>query len=222
MPVHIVRHPLIRHKIALSRESNVTTKDFRELASEIATLLTYEATKDPEIGTIYAQAVYRSDKEGEALVLFKELYGKKKSGELAYNIGIILAKQAKTNPAISSEAIRYLLEASFTYPAQAKQSRGIAENLFFLSNKDLKYNETVTQIQERNKKIEELTKSYNAKFGEKDEEDLSSGDKAEMQSMLAEIEGVKKEIEKLQASQAGAVAQFNRMLEETRQRVGAK
>jgi uracil phosphoribosyltransferase len=46
MPLHIVRHPLISHKIALAREVNVTTKDFRELASEIATLLTYEATKD--------------------------------------------------------------------------------------------------------------------------------------------------------------------------------
>jgi hypothetical protein len=48
MPVHVVQHPLIRHKIALARESKVTTKDFRELASEIATLLTYEATKDLE------------------------------------------------------------------------------------------------------------------------------------------------------------------------------
>ena len=39
---------MIKHKIALAREKNVTTKDFRELASEIATLLTYEATKDLE------------------------------------------------------------------------------------------------------------------------------------------------------------------------------
>ena len=48
MPLHVVQHPLIKHKIALAREKNVTTKDFRELASEIATLLTYEATKDLE------------------------------------------------------------------------------------------------------------------------------------------------------------------------------
>ncbi|HEX5679761.1 MAG TPA: uracil phosphoribosyltransferase [Desulfobacterales bacterium] len=48
MPVHIVDHPLIKHKLALAREANVSTKDFRELASEIATLLTYEATKDLE------------------------------------------------------------------------------------------------------------------------------------------------------------------------------
>jgi uracil phosphoribosyltransferase len=48
MPVHIVDHPLIKHKLALAREARVSTKDFRELASEIATLLTYEATKDLE------------------------------------------------------------------------------------------------------------------------------------------------------------------------------
>ena len=48
MPVHVVNHPLIKHKLALMRENNVTTKDFRDLASELATLLTYEATKDLE------------------------------------------------------------------------------------------------------------------------------------------------------------------------------
>jgi uracil phosphoribosyltransferase len=48
VPVTVVDHPLIRHKLALMRESNVTTKDFRDLASELANLLTYEATKDLE------------------------------------------------------------------------------------------------------------------------------------------------------------------------------
>ena len=48
MTVHVVDHPLIRHKLALMRENNVTTKDFRDLASELATLLTYEATKNLE------------------------------------------------------------------------------------------------------------------------------------------------------------------------------
>jgi uracil phosphoribosyltransferase len=46
-----VNHPLIKHKLALMRENNVTTKDFRDLASELATLLTYEATKDLETET---------------------------------------------------------------------------------------------------------------------------------------------------------------------------
>ncbi|MCJ7830658.1 MAG: uracil phosphoribosyltransferase [Desulfobacterales bacterium] len=48
MPVKIVQHPLIRHKLGIMRENEVTTKDFRDLASELATLLTYEATKDLE------------------------------------------------------------------------------------------------------------------------------------------------------------------------------
>jgi uracil phosphoribosyltransferase len=48
MPVQVVDHPLIKHKLALAREASVSTKDFRELSSEIANLLTYEATKDLE------------------------------------------------------------------------------------------------------------------------------------------------------------------------------
>ncbi len=46
MALHVVDHPLIRHKVGLLREKNISTKDFRALASEIARLLTYEATKD--------------------------------------------------------------------------------------------------------------------------------------------------------------------------------
>lgn len=48
MPVHLVEHPLIRHKLGLMRVNDVSTKQFRELANELATLLTYEATKDLE------------------------------------------------------------------------------------------------------------------------------------------------------------------------------
>ncbi len=55
MPVHLVEHPLIRHKIGLMRGHDVTTKKFRELANELATLLTYEATKDLETETITIQ-----------------------------------------------------------------------------------------------------------------------------------------------------------------------
>ncbi|MGB5620325.1 MAG: uracil phosphoribosyltransferase [Desulfobacterales bacterium] len=48
MPVHEVNHPLIKHKLGLMREQKITTKDFRDLASELGNLLTYEATKDME------------------------------------------------------------------------------------------------------------------------------------------------------------------------------
>ena len=46
MPAYEIRHPLIRHKLGLMRRADVSTKNFRELAQEIGTLLTYEATKD--------------------------------------------------------------------------------------------------------------------------------------------------------------------------------
>jgi uracil phosphoribosyltransferase len=44
--VYAISHPLIQHKLALLREKDVSTKQARELTSEIASLLTYEATKD--------------------------------------------------------------------------------------------------------------------------------------------------------------------------------
>lgn len=48
MPLCIVDHPLIRHKLGLMREHDITVKDFRDIASELACLLTFEATKDLE------------------------------------------------------------------------------------------------------------------------------------------------------------------------------
>jgi uracil phosphoribosyltransferase len=46
MAVNQIDHPLIQHKIGLMREANISSKQFRELASEIGSLLTYEATRD--------------------------------------------------------------------------------------------------------------------------------------------------------------------------------
>ncbi|CCJ50836.1 uracil phosphoribosyltransferase [Bordetella parapertussis] len=46
MPVHEIRHPLIRHKLGIMRRADLSTKSFRELSQEVAALLTYEATKD--------------------------------------------------------------------------------------------------------------------------------------------------------------------------------
>ena len=46
MPLNAIKHPLIAHKIALLRQHGISTKHFRELANEVASLLTYEATRD--------------------------------------------------------------------------------------------------------------------------------------------------------------------------------
>jgi len=44
--LHVSTHPLVRHKIALLRDTRTDPKKFRELVREIAILLCYEATAD--------------------------------------------------------------------------------------------------------------------------------------------------------------------------------
>ena len=44
--VMIFDHPLIQHKISLMRDKHTSTKEFRELAEELATLMGYEVTRD--------------------------------------------------------------------------------------------------------------------------------------------------------------------------------
>ena len=48
MKVVEVTHPLVQHKLGLMRKADNSTKTFRELSAEVATLLTYEATADLE------------------------------------------------------------------------------------------------------------------------------------------------------------------------------
>ena len=42
----IMDHPLIQHKIGIVRDKDVSSKDFRELISEVAMFMCYEATRD--------------------------------------------------------------------------------------------------------------------------------------------------------------------------------
>ncbi len=44
--VFVMDHPLIQHKLTFLRDISTGTKSFRELVSEIATLMCYEATRD--------------------------------------------------------------------------------------------------------------------------------------------------------------------------------
>lgn len=48
MALHIVEHPLIKHKLGILRRADIPVKEFRDIASEICRLLAYEATKDME------------------------------------------------------------------------------------------------------------------------------------------------------------------------------
>ena len=48
--VTTVAHPLIQHKLTLMRDKTTSTKGFRQLLREIATLLCYEVTRDLVLG----------------------------------------------------------------------------------------------------------------------------------------------------------------------------
>ena len=62
--VHVFDHPLIQHKLSILRDKDTGAKAFRELVSEIAMLMCYEATRDlpleeTEIETPMGKAVTR-------------------------------------------------------------------------------------------------------------------------------------------------------------------
>jgi uracil phosphoribosyltransferase len=50
--VTVVDHPLVQHKLTLMRDKTTSTKGFRQLLRETATLLCYEVTRDLSLDTI--------------------------------------------------------------------------------------------------------------------------------------------------------------------------
>lgn len=50
--VTTVDHPLVQHKLTLMRDKSTSTKGFRQLMREIATLLCYEVTRDLSLDTV--------------------------------------------------------------------------------------------------------------------------------------------------------------------------
>lgn len=180
----------------------------------------YNQTKDPNDARLLGQLLNRAGKNGEALSLLKEAYSKKRTGEVAFSIAVILANKAKTDPALVNEAVRYSLEAAFLPNPNSEQAMKMAESMFFTMNKDLKYNETVLAIQNKVKELEELTKIFNERFGGKNEEDLTDKDKKKMQEFQADIDTLQAEIDKLKKQQEAAIAKFNQLVEETKHRVG--
>ncbi len=62
--LHIVDHPLIRHKLTIMREKDTSSKDFRQLLDEISMLMGYEITRnlpleDVEIETPICKTVQK-------------------------------------------------------------------------------------------------------------------------------------------------------------------
>jgi uracil phosphoribosyltransferase len=51
----VLDHPLVQHKLALLRDVETNTKDFRHLMGELAAFLCYEATRDLELEEFQVQ-----------------------------------------------------------------------------------------------------------------------------------------------------------------------
>jgi len=71
--VYIMDHPLIQHKIGIMRRKTTSTKEFRDLVSEVAMLICYEATRklpltDIEIETPLMRTVAK-EIEGKKLCI---------------------------------------------------------------------------------------------------------------------------------------------------------
>ena len=52
MKTIVLDHPLLIHKLSILRDKNTGTKEFREIAGEIATIMCYEATRDATLKEI--------------------------------------------------------------------------------------------------------------------------------------------------------------------------
>lgn len=68
--VHVLDHPLLQHKLSILRDERTGVKDFREVVSEIATLMCYEATRDLPLEEVEIKTPVATAK-------FKALSGKK-------------------------------------------------------------------------------------------------------------------------------------------------
>lgn len=53
--VHVLTHPLLQHKLTILRDERTGVKEFREIVSEVATLMCYEATRDLPVEAVEVQ-----------------------------------------------------------------------------------------------------------------------------------------------------------------------
>jgi uracil phosphoribosyltransferase len=53
--LHVLDHPLLQHKLSIIRDKNTSVKEFREIVSEIATLMCYDATRDLPIEEVQVE-----------------------------------------------------------------------------------------------------------------------------------------------------------------------
>lgn len=68
--LHVLDHPLLQHKLSIIRDKETSVKEFREVVSEIATLMCYEATRNLPVEEVEIETPV-------ALAKVKRIAGKK-------------------------------------------------------------------------------------------------------------------------------------------------
>ncbi|MFW6124115.1 MAG: hypothetical protein ACOC5G_02740 [Acidobacteriota bacterium] len=168
--------------------------------------------------SFYAKSLHRSGNNEEALKYYKQAFSKQKSGEVAYNTGLLLAAKAEKDPEVVDEAVEYLLYASFLSESNSEKAMKLAESLYFSTKSD--YNERVKQLTAKAEELEELTNAFNEKFGEKTEEDLSEEEKEELEKMREEITNLQETVNQLQNEQKEELDKFKALIEEIKKKLG--
>ena len=65
MNEYVLNHPLITHKLSILRDEETNTKKFREVVTEIAALLCYEATRDARLEEVEIETPIAKMKTGK-------------------------------------------------------------------------------------------------------------------------------------------------------------
>ncbi len=194
-------------------------------AGRIFRFLVQVNPRDAESQTLIAQCLYKEGKTDEAMTMWKEAFGRSKSADLAYNIGITLAKEAKANASLLNDAIRYLIDAALLSPKYGagkgdKDAMGMAENLFLGHDKE--YNNRVKLMQDSKQLIDEWIKTINTRFGNKSEDELSSDEKREYRKIKENIDKEQKTLDELQVKHKASTEGFTKVLAEEKQKLGVK
>jgi len=168
--------------------------------------------KDQESLTILAQILAKQGRQSEATQMFKDMYAKNKSAGMAYNIGIMLANEAKTNPAVTEDAVNYLLDASFLDPKRTKACQDIAQ--------DKEWNARIKAAEESQGLIKDWTDQINKKFGAKSEEDLTPDERREYRKLKELIDKETVTINNLSAQMKAGSGKFDALVAASKKRCG--
>ena len=178
----------------------------------------YAADKGAESASLLAQTLIKEGKTDEGLAVYREAYARKKTPALAKNIAIILNGEVKKDPSKTTETINALIEAAILNPGESKAFLQGAQNLYVGQDKSLA--DINAKVQEHQKAAAELTKTFNEKYGTKNEEDMTDSEKRSMKKLEDAIAAENAAITQLQGQMSGVLDRFNQLVAQTRTKLG--